>query len=125
MRRTIVFIGSFLVGYITFVSCVSEKDAYSSREEYIQTFSGVNSTTWTYISLSKQIVVGTSLFGSAKEDAEWKKRTDWDLAISGKYLRTNSGSSGEGKGGLLKVKGFSYELIESSVSGDFEIDIEQ
>ena len=57
------------------------------------------------------------------KDEEWKNRTDWDIAICGKYVRTNSGTSGNGQGGLIKVEGMSYESITTSVSDNFYIDI--
>lgn len=125
MKRVTKYIYCFLLASIIFCSCASEKDIYSPEDDYYQTLSGINDKAWTYISFSKQSVVGTSAFGSAKEDAEWKIRTDWDLAICGKFLKTNSGSSGNGKGGLLKVEGTSYESITSSLSGDFKTDVEQ
>lgn len=125
MKRLTNYIGCFLLGCIIFCSCASEKDIASPQEDYLQTFSGIDDKTWTYISFGRQTVVGTSSLGSTKEDAEWKSRTDWDLAICGKYLKTNSGSSGSGKGGLMKVEGASYESIISSVSGDFKTDIKQ
>lgn len=125
MKNKTNYIICFLLGCMLFSSCASEKDLYPANEDYTQTFSGINDKAWTYISFSRQGIVGTSTFGSTKEDAEWQKRTDWDLAICGKYLRTNSGSSGNGKGGLFKVDGASYETITTSVSADFKTDIKQ
>lgn len=125
MKKLIIYLCCFILSYIIFSSCASDKDIYSPEEDSFQTISGISDKVWTYISFSKQSVVGTSTFGLTKEDAEWKKRTDWDLAICGKYLKTNSGSSGNGKGGLLKVEGVSYESITAPVSEDFKTDIEQ
>ena len=58
---------------------------------------------WTYYSLEQGKIVGTSLFGDGNEDARWKQRTDWDIAVCGDLIRTNSGTSGMGNGGLQIV----------------------
>lgn len=55
---------------------------------------------WTYFNLHKNLPVGTSTFGDTHLDSVWAQRTDWDFALCGPYIRTNSGTSGIGKGGL-------------------------
>ena len=55
---------------------------------------------WTYVSLSAHEVVGSSSLGDTHEDALWMLRTDWDIAFCNGMIRTNSGSSGKGKGGI-------------------------
>lgn len=55
---------------------------------------------WTYVSLSAREVVGSSSLGDTHEDALWMLRTDWDIAFCNGMIRTNSGSSGKGKGGI-------------------------
>lgn len=55
---------------------------------------------WTYVSLSAREVVGSSSLGDTREDALWMMRTDWDIAFCNGMIRTNSGSSGKGKGGI-------------------------
>ena len=63
----------------------------------------VDDAHWTYYSLEQGKIVGTSLFGDGNEDARWKQRTDWDIAVCGDLIRTNSGTSGMGNGGLQIV----------------------
>lgn len=58
---------------------------------------------WTYFSLEKGQKVGQSLFGDSIQDREWSQRLDWDIAVSGDLIRTNSGDSGIGKGGILEM----------------------
>lgn len=45
-------------------------------------------------------MIGYGLIGNEKDDQEWYGRTDWDVAFSESGIRTNSGTSGVGKGGL-------------------------
>lgn len=122
MKTLLKYIHIFLFAGLTLVSCSSDEDTLEVGQDSYLDLSGVDDQTWTYFSLSNGTVVGTSAFGSANGDEEWKKRTDWDMAICGKYVRTNSGTSGNGQGGLMKVEGVSYEAITTSVSGTFEVD---
>ena len=47
--------------------------------------------------------MGTSAFGDSSADSEWRQRTDWDIAVCGDLIRTNSGMSGTGNGGIQVV----------------------
>lgn len=69
---------------------------------------------WHYYSFEKGEFVGT---GSAnpndKDDAKWKKRTDWDIAFHHFHVRTNSGTSGDGKGGMLRIPRQDFDSIKA------------
>lgn len=69
---------------------------------------GLGDDRWTYFSLRESRVVGTSEFGSEEQDALWAGRSDWDIAICGEFLRTNSGTSGAGEGGIQKNTATDY-----------------
>lgn len=79
---------------------------------------GLSDDRWTYFSFSESKVVGTSEFGSGEEDALWAGRDDWDIAICGEFLRTNSGTSGMGSGGIQRntITDF-YNLTEAPEDG--------
>ncbi len=47
------------------------------------------------------------------KDAEFKKRKDWDLALHWGTVRTNSGESGNAKGGLAEIKDGTLKRIKS------------
>ncbi len=62
---------------------------------------------WRYYSFEKGFnkMVGTGSTDPVKgDDAKWAKRTDWDIAFNRYQIRTNSGVSGVGKGGVFIVK---------------------
>lgn len=82
---------------------------------------GLGDDHWTYFSFSESRVVGTSEFGSAEEDALWAGRGDWDIAICGEFLRTNSGTSGVGNGGIQRntLTDF-HNLTEAPADGYLE-----
>ena len=82
---------------------------------------GLSDDRWTYFSFSESKVVGTSEFGSGEEDVLWAGRDDWDIAICGEFLRTNSGTSGIGNGGIQRntITDF-YNLTEAPDDGYLE-----
>ena len=56
---------------------------------------------WTYLSLHTGEVLGTCALADTLAQLQWAARTDWDLALCNGMIRTNSGASGMGNGGLL------------------------
>lgn len=78
------------------------------------TISGLSDDKWTYFSFETGNTVGTSEFLSSEEDALWAQRKDWDFAICGDYLKTNSGTSGIGNGGVLKDETSNFLLLEEA-----------
>lgn len=54
---------------------------------------GLSDDQWVYISLETGRKIGTSPLGDAAQDAAWKARTDWDIALCGELIRTNGGTS--------------------------------
>lgn len=104
-------------------SCATEKELQAPYADSRLVINLSGNDIWTYISLTDRKIVGTSAFGSENGDKEWQGRLDWDIAICDKHLRTNSGTSGNGKGGILKFEGAAYEAIKSSIpNADFAVD---
>jgi len=70
-------------------------------------------TQWYYFSFERGDTIGTSAgalenvnqgnIGSEVINAEWKARTDWDIAFHATDIRTNSGISGNGAAGSLFI----------------------
>ena len=113
----IVFVFSLLC-----VSCAKEEGKNDNDDSVELTVVGITDTEWTYISLTTGKVVGRSAFGSEKEDAEWKARTDWDIAICGEYMRTNSGTSGDGIGGIKRIDDKAFEQVSEADAVGLHID---
>lgn len=86
------------------------------------TISGISDTKWTYISLENNAVVGTSPKDDAESDAQWAQRTDWDIAICGDMIRTNSGTSGNGQGGIRRIDNKRYEDVTASDAASVDVD---
>lgn len=76
---------------------------------------------WTYVSLTRSEVSGTCALGDTLSERRWSQRSDWDIAICGAMIRTNSGTSGQGKGGIVSTRA-AYENVEVAPEGDYEVD---
>lgn len=116
-----VFICSMLLG------CSSANDDNSgdpTQPAVVNTVSVENTDgdTWTYISLEKGSVTGTSKLGDETEDAAWAKRKDWDIAICGDMMRTNGGTSGEGEGAIQAVTNRNFNAITEAPADGYIVD---
>lgn len=65
---------------------------------------------WVYYSISDSTVIGYSDIGDIEQDQEWAAQTNWDIALSESGIRTNSGTSGRGNGGLAVITDSIYAL---------------
>ncbi|MBF1082063.1 MAG: hypothetical protein HXL34_06385 [Prevotellaceae bacterium] len=118
MTKHIIF--SLLAALVLLVSCSDGADNSASGQAVGK--SGemsvtANDAVWTYYSIEQNKVMGTSVFGDSTADSQWKQRTDWDIAICGDLIRTNSGTSGTGNGGLQVVPQGYNELENAPQSG--------
>lgn len=97
MKNSSLFL--FLLAVLAMTACRREKLVVP---EPVETEVSITLKTgqWTYYSLRDAEVVGYSLIGNAEEDEVWFNRTDWDVAFSESGIRTNSGTSGSGRGGV-------------------------
>ena len=86
------------------------------------TISGLSSTHWTYFSFETGNIVGTGMLDNDKDDAIWAKRTDWDFAICGDMIKTNSGTSGKGLGGVQKISSQNFEDLSNAPLFGYAID---
>ncbi len=97
--------------------------AACNRAEELPPISGevtfeLSDTLWTYFSFESGAVVGTSRFGDEAQDEAWRVRLDWDIAFCGDLVRTNSGTSGIGQGGILRERTSNfYNLTEAPAEG--------
>ena len=76
--------------------------------------SGLGEDHWTYFCFATGETVGTSAFLSEEEDELWSKREDWDFAVCGNYLKTNSGTSGIGAGGVLRDETHNFLTLDEA-----------
>lgn len=76
---------------------------------------------WTYFSLKTHTVVGTCLVTDTLAQQGYAGRTDWDIAIADGRIRTNSGTSGPGAGGIASSS-YDYEHTDATMPANFQTD---
>lgn len=112
MKKVILYTLSCL--FALMLSCREEPRERISNEVTIQ----ISDNQWTYFSIETGSVVGTSAFSSLREDSAWFERNDWDIAVCGEFIRTNSGTSGKGNGGILRNQTTDfYNLVQAPERG--------
>lgn len=122
MRRTALFL---LAISLLLTSCQERR-----RQEPVpgEAVFSLSDTEWSYFSFETQSVVGTSVFGDDAQDALWKERSDWDIAFCGDLIRTNSGTSGNGAGGIQVNTTDNFQMLTEAPldgyitdTGDFPV----
>lgn len=103
------------------LSCASENSATDdmSHDNILQVTFTKNS--WTYLSLTQNKVMGTCAMKDTVAEKAWSKRMDWDIAICNGHIRTNSGTSGQGMGGIT-VSSRSYDDTDAASATTFATD---
>lgn len=111
----------FLIIFIFITGCSEAgKKIPNVRNEL--TISGFDKEHWSYFSFENGSVVGTGKFMSKEDDETWYNRTDWDFAICGNYIKTNSGTSGIGLGGVLRDTVSNFLTLEKAPSEGYLTD---
>lgn len=108
-KKTIYTLLSVLLVSLGFISC---RDKSHDESEPVPVKRVLTLTLepgkWIYYNISDSAVMGKSDIGDAEQDAEWRDRIDWDIALSESGMRTNSGTSGRGNGGLAVISDSLY-----------------
>ncbi|MDY3980018.1 MAG: HmuY family protein [Tidjanibacter sp.] len=116
MKKQITGFLILIVIVLAVASCSSERRPMPQSGEV--TITGLGDDHWTYFSFETGETVGTSPLSSAADDAGWAERTDWDIAICGEMIRTNGGTSGAGRGGILRNETTNFfNLTEAPTEG--------
>ncbi len=112
-------LSSFLL-LLAFASCASESDNGAAQSDKLLTIT-FKKDYWTYVSLRESRVLGQTSISDSMAEKAWKTRTDWDIAICNGYIRTNSGVSGCGLGGIT-VSSLPYDETDASDASGFIVD---
>lgn len=129
--KSTIFYGVTLLMTISVLatSCTKDEDTPKLKEKVetktVSQKDVSDYTKWYYFSFATGKFVGE---GSAKpedgDDAAWKKRTDWDIAFHRNNVRTNSGISGNGQAGAMKLDTEDFDAVEMVTDNTFVIDAE-
>ena len=104
MRNIKKYLYTTLIAFLC-IACV-KYEALPFTGKVLPRRSGyVNEVTndWIYYNLRTGEIFNAYQVNSDIREGEQKTRTDWDLAFCGNKLRTNSGTSGNGRGGVAAM----------------------
>jgi hypothetical protein len=81
-------------------------------------------TDWHFFSFAKGEIIGSCDAADEDADAQWRARTDWDLAFHRQNIQTNSGASGIGEGGILKLEQskFDFDAVTEAPADGYQTD---
>ncbi len=125
MKAIHIFPAIILVCVAALSSCSSDSpntDGIKKGKENTSTSISNSNDKWVYYSLEQNKQVGVSSFGDSIADGKWASRTDWDIAICGDLIRTNSGASGIGLGGIQESKE-DYSTLKQAPASGYDTDI--
>jgi|WetSurMetagenome_2_1015567.scaffolds.fasta_scaffold1058278_1 hypothetical protein len=107
----------FIIIYIACLSIVSgcAVEEESPSAEHVLSIPAVNNQ-WTYISLSNNSVLGSCALGDSVKEKQWFTRLDWDIAVCNGIIKTNSGTSGLGLGGVKTMSEKDYSIDTDTMS---------
>ncbi|MBR5706609.1 MAG: HmuY family protein [Bacteroidaceae bacterium] len=115
MNKKIIYIALSVLLSVTLISC---RDRKEQEHEPVPVKHELTLTLepgkWIYYSFTDSMVVGRSDIGDVEQDQEWAAQTNWDIALSESGIRTNSGTSGRGNGGLAIITDSIYNLQKFS-----------
>jgi hypothetical protein len=79
-----------------------------------------------FFSFAQSGIIGLCDVKDSAANEEWRKRTDWDLAFHRQNIKTNSGVSGAGEGGVLKYPQaiFNFDAITEAPEEGYLTDIQ-
>ena len=82
-------------------------------------------TDWHFFSFAEGRIVGACDANDAEANEQWSRRTDWDLAFHRQNMKTNSGASGAGAGGILKYpqETFDFDAILEAPETGYATDV--
>lgn len=82
-------------------------------------------TDWYFFSFEEGKVIGSCDAQDEQAYAKWYDRMDWDLAFHRQNIKTNSGISGVGRGGILEYEqeSFDFEAIAEAPTEGYAVDV--
>lgn len=123
MKKTTLLLKVLLIALTTtlFVACDEDDDPKPAENDTLSLYTK-DYTIWHYFSFENGIIGTGSADPTEPDDAEWKARTDWDLAFHYKDVRTNSGKSGDGQGGMLEATQTDFTLVTEAPTSGYTVD---
>lgn len=123
--KNITVLTILLTGIALFSSCDKDHlfDPKDTEDGVVQIISR-DYTRWVFFSFEKGDTIGSCDAQDVTENADWKKRTDWDIAFHRQDIKTNSGVSGDGDGGIIAVEQdeFDFKAVTQAPELGYQVD---
>ena len=115
---------------LLFSSCddLWDKDhlfTYTEPQDGVFVYNCSDYTQWYFFSFAKSEIIGSCDAMDSLANEEWYNRTDWDLAFHRQNIKSNSGVSGVGRGGILEYvqDEFDFDTVLEAPTEGYLIDV--
>jgi hypothetical protein len=130
-KKTVKLTAIALFGIAAFSSCNKDNDDLFQKNEPKEGLAVLDCSSyakWHFFSLSKGEIIGSCDAGNESDYEAWRNRTDWDLAFHRQDVKTNSGASGNGKGGMLTYDfngtPFDFDAVKDAPKDGYQTDVQ-
>ncbi|GEM_PF-343220 len=127
--KQIGIVSLFLSAFL-FSSCddLWDKDhlfTYTEPQDGVLIHNCSDYTLWHFFSFETGEIIGSCDVMDEAANEEWYNRTDWDLAFHRQNIKSNSGVSGVGRGGIQKYiqPTFDFDAITEAPTTGYVIDV--
>jgi hypothetical protein len=130
IKKTFQSIALSVLGMSCLSSCDNKDDLFQKTEpkEGLAILNCTDYTRWNFFSFAKGDIIGTCDAGNEAENEAWRNRSDWDLAFHRQDVKTNSGASGNGKGGILEYnfdgQAFDFDAVKIAPKDGYQTDVQ-
>lgn len=99
--------------------------SYLEPQDGVFTHDCSSYTDWHFFSFAEGKIIGSCNAKDSLENENWRKRTDWDLAFHRQNIKSNSGVSGVGLGGIMEYKQelFDFDAIIEAPEDGYKTDV--
>ncbi|MDR1114914.1 MAG: HmuY family protein [Tannerella sp.] len=130
--RTTAGSGIFILCLLLLSSCdinqLWDKDhlfSYLEPQDGVFMYDCSDYTQWYFFSFEEGGIIGSCDAMDLPANEEWGKRTDWDLAFHRQNIKSNSGVSGDGSGGIMEYTQdeFDFDAVFEAPETGYIIDV--
>lgn len=127
--RTSLLWGCLMGVLLSFSACdIWDKDhlfSYTEAQDGVFVHDCSKYTLWHFFSFDKGEIIGSCDAQDSITYESWCNRTDWDLAFHRQNIKSNSGLSGIGKGGIMEYpqNTFDFDAVIEAPEDGYHIDI--
>lgn len=99
--------------------------SYVEAQDGVFVYDCSDYTLWHFFSFKDAGIIGSCDAMDSVAIEEWRNRTDWDLAFHRQNVKSNSGLSGVGNGGILEYvqEEFDFDVVTEAPTDGYSVDV--